>query len=117
MPLAEAYSYCGKLARSHYENFTIASWLMPREMRRHMRDHTWSVRVPRGLQEDVLRVNRAVSDLETRLGHSPTAQQAQLIDFYTIVSFLQNAARKQRVSLRERHVTLVADFHSRGPAT
>src|SRR5438105_5286579 len=36
VPLAEAYSYCGKLARSHYENFTIASWLMPRAMRRHM---------------------------------------------------------------------------------
>jgi squalene synthase HpnC len=31
-----AYSWCGKLARSHYENFTIASWLMPREMRRHV---------------------------------------------------------------------------------
>jgi squalene synthase HpnC len=31
-----AYSWCRKLARSHYENFTIASWLMPREMRRHV---------------------------------------------------------------------------------
>ncbi len=34
--LAEAYAYCTRLARSHYENFTIASWLMPREMRPHM---------------------------------------------------------------------------------
>lgn len=34
--LAEAYAYCARLARSHYENFTIASWLMPREMRPHM---------------------------------------------------------------------------------
>ncbi len=34
--IAEAYAYCTKLARSHYENFTIASWLMPREMRRHL---------------------------------------------------------------------------------
>jgi squalene synthase HpnC len=33
---AAAYAWCGKLARSHYENFTIASWLMPREMRRHV---------------------------------------------------------------------------------
>ncbi len=31
-----AYSWCARLARSHYENFTIASWLMPREMRRHV---------------------------------------------------------------------------------
>jgi squalene synthase HpnC len=34
--LAAAYAYCAKLARSHYENFTIASWLMPRAMRPHM---------------------------------------------------------------------------------
>jgi len=34
--LKEAYAWCGRFARSHYENFTIASWLMPRAMRRHM---------------------------------------------------------------------------------
>jgi squalene synthase HpnC len=34
--LAEAYAFCGRLARSHYENFSIASWLMPRAMRPHM---------------------------------------------------------------------------------
>jgi squalene synthase HpnC len=34
--LADAYAWCGGLARSHYENFTIASWLMPRAMRPHM---------------------------------------------------------------------------------
>ncbi len=34
--LAEAYSYCTRLARSHYENFTVASFLMPRAMRPHM---------------------------------------------------------------------------------
>ena len=31
--VAEAYAYCARLAKSHYENFTIASWLMPRAMR------------------------------------------------------------------------------------
>lgn len=34
--LAQAYAWCGRLARSHYENFTIASWLMPRAMRPHL---------------------------------------------------------------------------------
>jgi squalene synthase HpnC len=34
--LAEAYALCAELAGSHYENFTVASWLMPRAMRRHM---------------------------------------------------------------------------------
>jgi squalene synthase HpnC len=36
MSLADAYAFCGRLARRHYENFTIASWLMPRAMRPHM---------------------------------------------------------------------------------
>lgn len=31
-----AYAYCARLAKSHYENFTIASWFMPRAMRPHM---------------------------------------------------------------------------------
>lgn len=34
--LAEAYGFCSRLARAHYENFTVASWLMPRAMRKHM---------------------------------------------------------------------------------
>ena len=34
--LATAYAYCTHLATSHYENFTVASWLMPRAMRPHM---------------------------------------------------------------------------------
>ena len=34
--LEQAYEYCARVARSHYENFTVASWLMPRQMRRHM---------------------------------------------------------------------------------
>ena len=31
-----AYEYCARLATTHYENFTIASWLMPRELRPSM---------------------------------------------------------------------------------
>jgi squalene synthase HpnC len=34
--VAAAYAWCAKLAHSHYENFTIASWFMPRQMRRHV---------------------------------------------------------------------------------
>jgi squalene synthase HpnC len=34
--LANAYACCKRLATSHYENFTIASWLMPRAMRPHI---------------------------------------------------------------------------------
>jgi squalene synthase HpnC len=33
--LPGARRYCGSLARSHYENFTVASLLLPRRLRRH----------------------------------------------------------------------------------
>ena len=32
---AESRRYCRRLARRHYENFTVASWLLPHEMRQH----------------------------------------------------------------------------------
>ena len=31
----EARAYCRHLARTHYENFTVASWLLPRALRQH----------------------------------------------------------------------------------
>jgi squalene synthase HpnC len=31
----EAYSYCERLARSHYENFSVASWFLPKRLRQH----------------------------------------------------------------------------------
>jgi squalene synthase HpnC len=33
--LADAYRYCERLARSHYENFSVASWFLPRRLRQH----------------------------------------------------------------------------------
>jgi len=33
--LAEARAYCRQLAQDHYENFTVASWLLPVELRPH----------------------------------------------------------------------------------
>ncbi len=42
------------------------------ELRRHLRDHGWAARVPRGLQEDVMRVTHARNALSGRLGRSPS---------------------------------------------
>jgi len=33
--LAEAREYCRRLARSHYENFSVASWFLPKRLRQH----------------------------------------------------------------------------------
>jgi RNA polymerase sigma-70 factor (sigma-B/F/G subfamily) len=42
------------------------------EIKRHFRDRTWGVRLPRRLQDLRLRVNQARDDLTQRLGRSPT---------------------------------------------
>jgi len=33
--LTEAREYCARLARRHYENFSVASWFLPRRLRQH----------------------------------------------------------------------------------
>ena len=33
--LAEAREYCARLARTHYENFSVASWFLPQRLRQH----------------------------------------------------------------------------------
>jgi squalene synthase HpnC len=33
--IEEARQYCERLARSHYENFSVASWFLPRRLRQH----------------------------------------------------------------------------------
>ena len=33
--LEEAREYCRRLARSHYENFSVASWFLPKHLRQH----------------------------------------------------------------------------------
>ncbi|MDQ3933668.1 MAG: SigB/SigF/SigG family RNA polymerase sigma factor [Actinomycetota bacterium] len=45
------------------------------ELRRHLRDHGWAVRVPRGLQEDYMRVAAARDELGGSLGRAPTPRE------------------------------------------
>src|SRR5919199_670094 len=45
------------------------------EIKRHFRDRTWSVRVPRDLQELALRVDKKVAQLSTDLRRQPTVSE------------------------------------------
>jgi squalene synthase HpnC len=33
--LHDAYAYCERLARTHYENFSVATWFLPKRLRQH----------------------------------------------------------------------------------
>ncbi|MER7501686.1 SigB/SigF/SigG family RNA polymerase sigma factor [Nonomuraea pusilla] len=45
------------------------------EVKRHFRDRTWAVRVPRVYQERRLELNKATAELTQTLGHSPTVAE------------------------------------------
>lgn len=54
---------------------TFTSFAVPTilgELRRHFRDRTWAIRVPRGPQELIVQIERARDELATTLGHQPT---------------------------------------------
>jgi RNA polymerase sigma-B factor len=54
---------------------TFATPTISGEIKRHFRDRSWSVRVPRALQELGLRLTATVADLTNDLGRSPTLDE------------------------------------------
>ncbi|MGI8793454.1 MAG: SigB/SigF/SigG family RNA polymerase sigma factor [Acidimicrobiales bacterium] len=56
--------------------FTTFAWAtVEGELKRHLRDRSWGVRVPRRLQESYLRTSAAVEELTHALGRSPTVAE------------------------------------------
>jgi RNA polymerase sigma-B factor len=62
----------------HVNGAAFTSYAIPMilgELKRHFRDKTWNVRVPRRLQELSLRLRPATGELAQRLGRSPTVAE------------------------------------------
>jgi RNA polymerase sigma-B factor len=81
---------------------TYAVPLILGELRRHLRDRVWSVRVPRSLQELAVRVDRVSRELSGELGRSPTL--VELADRVGATSELVREA--QRVGQARHPVSL-----------
>jgi len=74
------------------------------EIRRYFRDRTWTVRVPRGMQELHLRAAKARDKLTNQLGRSPTVQElAEELDepFEEVLATLQISDARRARSLEE----------------
>jgi len=74
------------------------------EIKRHFRDKTWAMRVPRGLQELQLKVAKERDKLTNELGRSPTVQElAQAIEapFEEVLATIQSASARHTRSLEE----------------
>lgn len=54
---------------------TFATPTILGELRRHFRDHTWAVHVPRGAKELRIQINAAIDEMTTDLGRSPTVPE------------------------------------------
>ena len=55
----EAYSFCEKLARSHYENFPVASILIPAAPRRHIFSVYAFARIADDIADELIEINKA----------------------------------------------------------
>jgi RNA polymerase sigma-B factor len=69
-----AYRYAnrGEPTEDLVEFATFAGPTILGEIRRHFRDHTWAVRVERGLRDLAVSASRCLSELTQELGRSPT---------------------------------------------
>jgi RNA polymerase sigma-B factor len=54
---------------------TFATPTILGELRRHFRDHTWAVHVPRGAKDLRIQINAAVDAMTGELGRSPTVDE------------------------------------------
>jgi RNA polymerase sigma-B factor len=80
---------------------SFSSYALPTmlgELRRHFRDRSWTVRPPRGLQEDALRVERTTQELRTRHGTAPTVE-----DVARTCGLSAEAVLEARQALQGRH--------------
>jgi len=74
------------------------------EIKRHFRDRTWAIRVPRGLQELQLEVAKKRDELTSVLGRSPTVQElAGAVDapFEEVLATVQSVGARRTRSLDE----------------
>ncbi|MYT73460.1 MULTISPECIES: SigB/SigF/SigG family RNA polymerase sigma factor [unclassified Streptomyces] len=90
------------------------------EIKRHFRDTSWAVHVPRRLQEARLHLSRATEELRTRLGRAPTtAELAELMQLgHSEITEVQKAANGYNSvsvdaavsGLHDESQTLLANF-------
>jgi RNA polymerase sigma-B factor len=78
------------------------------ELRRHFRDRVWEVRLPRGLQEQTMAVNKAAGELSDELGRTPTVSQIAErlgLDDEKVSEALQADEARRTLSLEVRRST------------
>jgi RNA polymerase sigma-B factor len=84
---------------------TFATPTIMGEIRRYFRDRSWAVRVPRRLQENFLRVNRARQEMSATLGREPSISEiAERLELEPddVLAALEVAPAQHALSLESR---------------
>ncbi|HEU4974791.1 MAG TPA: SigB/SigF/SigG family RNA polymerase sigma factor [Baekduia sp.] len=99
MKAIEGFDLSREVRFSSYATPTVLG-----EIKRHFRDRTWAMRVPRGMQELQLQVAKKRDELTGELGRSPTVQElAEAVDapFEEVLATIQSAGARRTRSLDE----------------
>lgn len=100
MKAIEGFDIDRKVRFSSYATPTVLG-----EIKRHFRDKTWAVRVPRGLQELQLVVARKRDDLTSELGRSPTVSELAAVveaPFEEVLATIESVGARRTRSLDEQ---------------
>jgi RNA polymerase sigma-B factor len=79
----------------HERGIAFSTFAVPTivgELKRHLRDTTWSVHVSQRMRQRVLEVTRATDQLRARLGRPPTAEEIAEAIGVTVVCVVEAAA-------------------------
>jgi RNA polymerase sigma-B factor len=116
MKAIEGFDLTREVRFSSYATPTVLG-----EIKRHFRDKTWSMRVPRGMQELQIEIAKSRDKLTSELGRSPTVQEiADDVDqpFEEVLITIQSQDARRTRSLDEptgEDVTLADSIGSRDP--
>ena len=95
------------------------------ELRRHLRDHTWAVRVPRDVRELADRLHRVASELSVELRRTPTATELarhldrsveEVLEARAALAVRSSTSLEQHVTAGHRPLAEVVDGGSGGIA-
>lgn len=99
MKAIEGFDLSREVRFSSYATPTVLG-----EIKRHFRDRTWAMRVPRGMQELQMLVAKKRDELTSALGRSPTVQElAEAVDapFEEVLATIQSVGARRTRSLDE----------------
>lgn len=87
-------------SKGHFLGYAVPTIIG--EVRRHFRDNTWAMRVPRRMKETGLRARESLNSLAQRLGRMPTARELATeldVDYEEVVQSAEAAYAYRPLSL------------------